>query len=166
MIAQIRRRVAQRYNLRMGCWIIAGQRLIETAPDYPGILYHNRANRDFAAAEKHLRQIRDQIREDGIPFSAAALQHSEDPLTSTRGGAAGWHRQTSQFPSPEVIQAAFALNRDDISEPIRTGEGYYLVKVVDIEPMPDDAHLIKSLRRVLEVQLRQRILEQAQIELL
>ena len=122
--------------------------------------------RDFAAAEKHLGQIREQLRDEGIPFSAAALQHSEDPVTSMRGGAAGWHRQTSLTPSPEVIEAAFALDRGGISDPIRTAEGYYLVKVVDIEPMPRDEQLIESLHRVLQAQLRQRILEQAQIELL
>lgn len=122
--------------------------------------------RDFAAAESHLRGVRDRIRSAGLPFSTAARQYSDDPATRANGGTAGWHRPIDQGLPSEVIEAAFALPRDGLSDPVRIDSGYYLVRVLEIEPMPGDATLLQKLHTDLETQLRQRILDEAKLEIL
>ena len=63
-------------------------------------------------------------------------------------------------------EAAFALPRDAVSDPMRAEDGCYIVKVLDIEPMPEDAILLRGMHQDLEAALRQRILEAAKVELL
>lgn len=68
----------------------------------------------------------------GKDFGTLAGQFSIDPAGRQRGGFVGYvpKGQLEQL-SPALAQAAFALNVGQVSEPIKTPKGYYLLKVTN-----------------------------------
>jgi peptidyl-prolyl cis-trans isomerase C len=64
---------------------------------------------------------------DGLDFSKAVEQYSEDPASKAVGGDYGFLKAESAF-SAEFRTAALALKPGDISEPIRQPAGYYIIR--------------------------------------
>lgn len=151
-IAADREAIAARHGARRRLGVVFSRALEEPNELVP---------RDFAAAREHLLEVRKRLERD--PFDLVARVESDDPATKARGGDVGWqHRRGGPLPE-NVLDAAFALDKGEITEPIRGEDGYYLVKVLDVEPEPTDAELADRLfeRRVDE--LAQRLLREARI---
>lgn len=118
---------------------------------------------DFPAAEQRLLAVRKRLGEEA--FEHVARVESQDPRTKQQGGDAGWHRRHSeQLPEP-VLAVAFALEAGAVSQPVRTEDGCFLVKVVEIEPDPADAELIERLRALRTQDVSKQILRDAAIEM-
>jgi parvulin-like peptidyl-prolyl isomerase len=117
---------------------------------------------DFAAATKHLEAVRQRLAKEA--FAAVAKSESHDAASRANGGDAGWHRRrTDKLPEP-VLAAAFALASGECSAPVRGEEGVYLVKVLDVEPMPTDDFLVGELRAFRAQELSKKLLEDADIQ--
>lgn len=120
--------------------------------------------RHFEQARALCEQVRVRILKD-LPFAEAARTYSDEPYTKVAGGDAGWHnREGSKLPR-EVVDAAFHLDINEVSRPIRTERGYWLVRVAAIEPEPNEATLAARLRRALTADLRRKILAEAKVRL-
>jgi peptidyl-prolyl cis-trans isomerase SurA len=82
----------------------------------------------------------------GARFSAVAQQFSQS-ATAAVGGDIGWIRPEQM--SPELGKAVAQMRPGELSPPIRTGAGYYLLLVLDRRsgrsPGPDDTllHLVQ-----------------------
>jgi peptidyl-prolyl cis-trans isomerase C len=63
----------------------------------------------------------------GESFEEVARMFSTDRTSAAKGGEVGWVRQGGLY--PEVEKVAFQLKPNQVSEPIKTPNGYYLVKV-------------------------------------
>ncbi|MEO6596011.1 MAG: peptidylprolyl isomerase, partial [Planctomycetota bacterium] len=98
-------------------------------------------------------------------FENVARIESDDPESKTRGGDVGWHRRSSDNLPKAVLDAAFALAPDEVSEPVRGDEGCFLVKVLAVDPQPSDPELIERLREYRAKDLAQRLLRDANIEM-
>ncbi len=119
--------------------------------------------RSFEQAKQHLEAVRRRIAADG--FAATASIESEDGDSKQRGGDVGWHRRSSdQLPEP-VLKAAFALDVAEVSMPIEADDGCYLVTVLDREPVPDDAELVRRLRELRARELGESLLRDAEVEI-
>lgn len=92
--------------------------LLTLAPDAPEADVKKAQNRLAAAAAKIQK---------GEAFAAVAAQLSQDPGSASKGGDLGWIRQGETVPAFE--QAAWALENDRISEPVRTDFGLHLIKL-------------------------------------
>ena len=68
-----------------------------------------------------------QIR-DGSPFQAIARQFSES-ATAANGGVVGWIQQGQMDPDVESVVTKMRVK--DISDPIKTTGGYYIVDLMD-----------------------------------
>lgn len=78
------------------------------------------------------KSLREQIVAGKLTFADAARQHSQAP-TAERGGDIGWIRRHE--PMPEVFaQAAFALDKDQVSEPVVSPFGVHLIHVLEEKP--------------------------------
>jgi hypothetical protein len=119
---------------------------------------------DFPAAEQKLRQVRARLSKE--TFANVASIESEDDQTKTRGGDAGWHRRRSGELPDALLAAAFVLPAGEVSEPVRSEEGCWLVKVLEVDAMPPDHRLIELLRRYRALEMQQQILRGAAIEML
>lgn len=74
------------------------------------------------------KAIRDTLIGGG-DFAALAKRNSEDSYTAADGGELGWVERGSVF--PEYEDAAFALQVGEVSMPIKTDIGYYIIKTTE-----------------------------------
>ncbi|MEX2026232.1 MAG: peptidylprolyl isomerase [Pirellulaceae bacterium] len=76
--------------------------------------------------------IRAEIEAKKVSFADACRQHSQAP-TAKAGGHIGFIRRRE--PMPEAFSAAaFALERDQVSQPVETKFGIHLIQVRDVKP--------------------------------
>jgi parvulin-like peptidyl-prolyl isomerase len=92
--------------------------------------------------------------EGGEDFSELARNESLDQETKEKGGDLGWLPRGLR---PELEEAAFALAVGEVSQPVYTSQGYYLIKVVGretraLDPAARDALRAKALDVWLEGQ--------------
>jgi len=86
---------------------------------------------DNPSQDQEVRNLAEKLTEQmkqGARFSAIAQQFSQS-ATATVGGDLGWLRP-DQLP-PDIAAAAAKLKPGELSPPIRTNSGYYLVLVID-----------------------------------
>jgi len=88
----------------------------------------------LVATEDEAKAIREQLQK-GADFAALAKEKSTDP-GAAEGGDLGYF--TKEQMVPEFAEAAFKLNKGDISEPVKTQFGWHIIKVEDkrIRPAP------------------------------
>jgi foldase protein PrsA len=83
-----------------------------------------------AQAKRKAEEILKKLR-SGENFAALASEFSDDPLTKSNGGV--WPMPLSPGQAfgldPVVSKAVFALKPNEVSDVIRTGEGFEIVKV-------------------------------------
>lgn len=92
-------------------------------------------------------EIREQL-VDGASFEELARQYSNDPGSSRRGGDLGWVER-GQLEDP-VDSFVWAADIGEISQPVRTGNGYHIIQVLDRN---------LSLADQREIELREKAME-------
>lgn len=68
----------------------------------------------------------------GEDFAALAKQNSEDPGSAAEGGDLGMFGKGMMV--PEFETATFALEKNAISDPVRSPFGFHIIQVTDIQP--------------------------------
>ncbi len=69
---------------------------------------------------------------DGEDFTVLAAEFSEDPGTADNGGDLGW---VDSGVMPQVFEdALYSLETGAVSDPVRTGFGYHVILLREIEP--------------------------------
>ncbi len=95
-------------------------------------------------AEKRAQEIYQQLQQ-GTSFEELAQRYSEDPSTAPRGGRYRWFATGETL--PEYEEAAFALKQDgQISPPVRTPRGFYIIKRLGHQPTPSREELLPILK--------------------
>ncbi len=85
----------------------------------------------------------------GESFEALAKTLSQDPGSAAKGGSLGTIESGVMVPAFD--QAAFALPKDEISEPVRTPYGYHLIQVTEI--VPAKAKPFETVRDALRAEI-------------
>ncbi len=87
---------------------------------------------EVASKEPEIREnatnLSGQLKQ-GANFSRVAAQFSDGP-SAANGGLVGW--QMAEDMAPEIASAVIRMDPGNISDPIRTRDGYYIVEVEDI----------------------------------
>lgn len=93
---------------------------------------------DKATTEEQARKkivLLEQRAKSGEDFSALAQNFSEDPNTASNGGDLGFIGESSlEKANPELRKMVMALQPGQVSPPIKTEEGYRILKVISKEP--------------------------------
>lgn len=86
--------------------------------------------KDKALAEQLSKQGKSEENKSPTGFRDMVLKHSIDEATKNSGGDLGYFEKDSkELPQP-VIDAAFALENNKVSDPIAAGDGrFYVIKV-------------------------------------
>ncbi|MCB1515811.1 MAG: peptidylprolyl isomerase [Hyphomicrobiaceae bacterium] len=71
---------------------------------------------------------------DGADFAALAKEHSKDPGTKDDGGMLGYFSTGQMVPAFE--QAAFSLQKGQVSDPVKSQFGWHLIKLEDRRQKP------------------------------
>lgn len=111
-----------------------------------------------AAAHKRANEIRRQLVEGHKDFTALARLDSDDKNTAEKGGDVGWLAENVLV--PELRHALSGLSVGAISQPVRTGDGWHIFKVLAIRPsgiatLPEAREtLVRALRQERLVQMQ------------
>lgn len=115
------------------------------------------------AALDKIKKIKAQL-DKGEDFATVAKSSSDDELTGKKGGEAGdVSKDDKRFKRrglQAVVEAAFKLAKDKVSEPVETPKGYYIVKVTsDPKVVPfEDAK--KTLGFELQASVKKNLIDQ------
>lgn len=75
----------------------------------------------------------------GGDFAKLAEEYSTDPGSAANGGALDWFGAGAMV--PEFEDAAFALEVDEISEPVQSQHGFHIIQVTEKRQVEDQAPL-------------------------
>ena len=84
--------------------------------------------------------IQKEIKE-GKSFEELAEKHSLCP-SKKRKGDIGYNMRGRLY--PEFEKTAFKLNRKEVSDPVKTEEGWHLIKIYDIKYFSDKENFIQK----------------------
>lgn len=93
---------------------------------------------EISSKEQEVRKSADNLAgqlKKGANFSRVAAQFSEGS-TAANGGLVGW--QMAEEMPQEIAAAVIRMDTGNISDPIRTRDGYYIVEVEDIRKILGD----------------------------
>ena len=85
-----------------------------------------------AAAQKKLAGLRAQAGRSQADFAALARKLSDDHASAPNGGDLGWAREDALLPG--VRGAVAGLTEGSVSEPIHSGDGWHLVRLLGTRP--------------------------------
>jgi parvulin-like peptidyl-prolyl isomerase len=96
----------------------------------------------------------------GADFAELARQYSDDPGSKEAGGDVGYFNTEGVTDEgatfvPEFVDAAFALQEDAISDPVRTQFGWHIIQVTDREIGTEDEQLRTARSDALDEWLEQ-----------
>lgn len=83
---------------------------------------------DQEAYEK-IRELRQQIVEGEADFGDLAREHSDDPVTSSKGGDLGWFGPREY--GTRIDERLSNLDPGQISQPFRTEGGWHIIELLD-----------------------------------
>jgi len=86
-----------------------------------------RASHILVKEEEQAKKILEEIRQ-GLAFEQAAMKYSTCP-SKQRGGDLGFFDKGKMV--KEFEEAAFSMEKGEISEPVKTQFGYHIIKVTD-----------------------------------
>jgi foldase protein PrsA len=78
--------------------------------------------------EKTANEIKKKL-ETGSKFEDLAKEYSTDTITAKKGGDLGWFGTGEMV--PEFEEAAYALDVNEISGPVKTEHGWHIIQVTD-----------------------------------
>ena len=82
-------------------------------------------------------------------FAKLAREFSQDQATKSKGGDLGWINKDAKRETDDPLNRVFNMKKDEVSQPIKKGEKYYVLKVTDRKiPTLADARdeLLKAAR--------------------
>jgi len=107
--------------------------------------------------EKQARElaqtIKEQINAGGITFEKAVEQYSDDMATKKKGGDMGYVSYP-QLP-PDIQKAIWRLQLNEISDPIKTGVGFFLIKLTGLNQVKLGP-FNQEVKRIKDVMMRGR----------
>jgi len=92
-----------------------------------------KARHILVPTEEIARDLKEQIIR-GADFSELAKKHSIDPGTKDKGGMLGYFSRGQMVPAFE--NAAFGLDKGEVSDPVQSRFGWHLIKVEDKRQKP------------------------------
>jgi len=105
-----------------------------------------------------------QALKQGMPFEEAAKKYSQDSQTSQKGGHIGWISYGQS--ALEFEQVAFAIEKGETSQPIRTAAGTHIIKVLNRQVnIPTGTDIQKEKPKVLEEKQNRVVQEYIQMTL-
>lgn len=78
--------------------------------------------------EKTANEVLKKVK-DGGDFEALAKEYSTEPVAQDTGGDLGWFGPGKML--QEFEDAAYALKKGEISEPVKTSYGYHIIELLD-----------------------------------
>ncbi|MGN7387552.1 peptidylprolyl isomerase [Sporosarcina sp. SAFN-015] len=119
--------------------------------------------------EKTAKEVLTKLK-DGGDFAKLAKEYSTEPVAQETGGDLGWFGPGKMV--QEFEDAAYALKKGEISEPVKTSFGYHIIELLDTrkaetEKTEDEikAEIEDSLKRVQFEEKLQELIKAADVDI-
>lgn len=99
---------------------------------------------DEATAKKVVEELK-----GGAKFADVAKKYSKDPGSAEKGGDLGWFTVGAMV--PEFNDAAYALELNTVSEPVKSQFGYHIIEVTDKRDIKDYGTLDKKKTEIKDI---------------
>lgn len=106
---------------------------------------------DDERTRKRLGEMMQQIRAGKADFADLARKNSQDTTSAGRGGELDWIGEDRLL--PQMCESVSGLEKGGITEPVRTPDGWHLLKLLDTKPAT--LAPLAEVREQLTVLLRQ-----------
>ncbi len=118
-----------------------------------------RASHILVKTEEEARDILKKLKE-GADFKKLAMELSQDPGTSKKGGDLGYFGKGKM--NPEFERAAIKLKEGELSEPVRTNFGYHIIKLTGRKQgqLVEYAKVTEILRQRLTREKQKKVFEE------
>jgi len=116
-----------------------------------------KARHILVADEATAKEVKAKL-DAGGKFEDLAKEYSTDTGTAAKGGDLGWFGPGEML--PEFEEAAYALEKNAISEPVQTQYGYHVIQLLDKKPKEKFA----DVKDEMEKQLKTSKLDQASVQ--
>lgn len=87
------------------------------------------SSQDDAQSKQKAEEVLSKLKNSNVGFEDLAREYSEDPSTRDQGGDLGTFSKGTMVPAFE--EAAFSLEKGQISDLVKTDYGYHIIKVED-----------------------------------
>jgi peptidylprolyl isomerase len=84
------------------------------------------------AAQKKADDLARKAKAKGVSFDELARANSDDKATADKGGDMGWNVETQIV--PEIRAQIAGLTPGEISEPIKVGRGWHIIRMIETKP--------------------------------
>src|ERR1043166_4694050 len=115
----------------------AMKKVYEEAVAKAGTDQEGRARHILVPTEDEAKAVLAEIKK-GTDFAELAKQKSKDPGAAAEGGDLGYFGKEQMV--PEFAEAAFKLNKGEVSDPVKTQFGWHVIKVEDKRAKPIPAY--------------------------
>lgn len=101
------------------------------------------------SAKQAAEDLRRRIVDQHADFAVLAKQKSDDKNSAANGGELGWVREDALI--PPIRQALATMSAGTVSEPVRTPDGWHVLKLIGIKPsgQPTLAEAHDTIVRIL-----------------
>jgi hypothetical protein len=144
--AELRRRYEREAP---GSEIRTRQILLAVSPEAP--------QAQVEGARAAMEALRTRIVEAGEDFETLARQQSQDRRSAARGGDMGFFGRGATVPPFE--EAAYALEPGEVSEPVRTADGWHIIKLEERR-----TPTMEQFRQQMEAQALARYLDDLEVQ--
>jgi foldase protein PrsA len=100
----------------------------EVKAEYENIKNEINARHVLVADEATAKKVKSEL-ESGKDFAEVAKEYSTEPAAQQSGGELGWFGKGAMV--PEFEEAAFALEKNVISDPVQSQHGFHIIEVTD-----------------------------------
>jgi peptidyl-prolyl cis-trans isomerase C len=111
----------------------AMKKVYEEAVQQAGPEPEVRARHILVPTEEEAKAVLAEIKK-GTDFAELAKQKSKDPGAAAEGGDLGYFGKSQMV--PEFAEAAFKMNKGEVSDPVKTQFGWHIIKVEDKRNKP------------------------------
>lgn len=119
--------------------------------------------------EETAKEVIQKIK-DGGDFAALAKEYSTEPVAQETGGDLGWFGPGKML--QEFEDAAYALKKGELSEPVKTSYGYHVIELLDTRKAETEkteeelkAEIENSLKGVLFEAKLQELIKAADVDI-
>ena len=119
-----------------------------------------RARHILVATEDEAKAILAELKK-GTDFAELAKEKSKDPGAAAEGGDLGYFTKDQMV--PEFAEAAFKLDKGQVSDPVKTQFGWHIIKVEDkrTKPVPEFDKVKDQVETYVDAQGAGRLRRQA-----
>ncbi|HVY06440.1 MAG TPA: peptidylprolyl isomerase [Burkholderiales bacterium] len=103
-------------------------------------------------ARKKITDLSAKLGKSGSDFAKLARENSLHKESAEKGGELGWISEEQMV--PEIRKAVTAMNKGDVSQPIKTAAGWHIIKLLDKKPSA--TRPLPEIRSQLVVAMRNR----------